>query len=107
MGLINNHSVVAGRNIPDLVDDKRELLQGGDDDPCLLPRESLGQLARVLIDLYDNSARMLELIDRVLQLAVEDHAVGYHHHFVENFVVTQVVQRGKPMSGPGDGVGLP
>ena len=73
MRLVDDDRVVAGRDVADLVDHERELLQRRDDDPGLLPRQRLGELAGVLVDLHDHAAGVLELVDRVLELAVEDH----------------------------------
>ena len=61
--------------IADLVNDKRELLQGRDDD--LDARfQGLGQLVGVLVNLGDDALLVLELVDGVLQLLVQDAPVG-------------------------------
>ena len=36
------------------------------------PASASASCARVLVDLLDDAARVLELVDRVLELAVED-----------------------------------
>ena len=48
----------------------------------------------------------VDLPDRVLQLRVEHGAVGDHDDGVEDLRVVRVVQRGQPVRGPGDRVGL-
>ena len=68
---------------------ERELLQRGDDDPGLLPGQRRGELGGVLVDLLDHAVGVLELVDRVLQLAVQHHPVGDHHHLVEHLVVAR------------------
>ena len=50
--------------------------------------------------------RVLELVDRVLQLPVEHHPVGDHHDLVEHLRVGRVVQRREPVREPGDRVRL-
>ncbi|MNQ91431.1 hypothetical protein D3C85_1068120 [compost metagenome] len=49
---------------------------------------------------------MLELVDGVLQLAIEHGAVGDHDHRVEQPLPGLVVQRGELVGGPGNRVGL-
>ena len=44
MGLVDDHRIVALRQRRDLVEQERELLQGRDDDPGLLPHQCLGEL---------------------------------------------------------------
>ena len=87
MRLVDHDRVVAGGDIADLADYEGELLQGGDDDSRLLARQRLGELIGVLVDLHDNTAGVLELVDRVLELAVQDDAVGDDHHLVEYLAV--------------------
>jgi hypothetical protein len=70
------------------------------------PAVSAGELGGVGVDLLHDAGLVLELIDRVLELAVEHGAVGQHHHGVVDLPVLLVVQRGEPMGQPGDGVGL-
>ncbi len=60
----------------------------------------------VLVDLHDHAAGVLELVDRVLELAVEDDAVGDHHDLVEDLAVLGGVERREPMGRPGDRVRL-
>ena len=49
---------------------------------------------------------MLELVDRLLELAVEDHAVGDHDDLVEDGLVVGPVERHEAVGEPGDGVAL-
>ena len=72
----------------ELARDEREFLQRGDDDRHgALQR--LGELARALVDLLDDAVLVLELVDRVLQLLVEHHAVGDHDDAVEDPLVVR------------------
>ena len=68
--------------------------------------ERLGELFRVLLDLPNHAALVLELVDRVLELLVEDHAVRRDDHAVEHALVDVVVQRRQTVSQPADGVAL-
>jgi hypothetical protein len=45
-----------------------------------------------LIDGFDASLRMLDLIDRMLQLLVERAAIGYDNDAVEDLLIVGVVQ---------------
>ena len=107
VGLVDDDGVVAGRQSPDLVQDERELLQGSDDDPRLLTRQRLGQLPGVLVNLHNQAAGVLELVDGVLQLPVQDHPIGDHHDLVEDLTVLSIVEGGQPVRRPGDRVRLP
>ncbi len=49
---------------------------------------------------------MLELVDGVLQLAVEDLAVGDDDDGIENQLILGIVQARQSMSHPGDGIAL-
>ena len=46
------------------------------------------------------------MIDGVLQLAVQHPAVGDNDDGLEDLLVVVIVQAGKPVGKPGDGVGL-
>ena len=48
------------------------------------PASASASCVRVLVDLHDDAVRVLELVDRVLQLAVEHHPVGDHDDLVEH-----------------------
>ena len=54
----------------------------------------------------DDPTHVLELVDRVLELAVEHDPVGDHDHLVEHLLVGRVVQGGEPVREPGDRVRL-
>ena len=92
-------------HLEQLARDERELLQRGDDDGHRV-LQRLGELPRALVDLLHHAALVLELVDRVLQLLVEHHAVGDHDHAVEDPLVRGVVQRRQPVRQPADGVAL-
>ena len=84
----------------------RELLDGGDDDAGPLAGERLGELLGVLVDLRHDPVGALELVDRLLQLAVEHEPVGDHDDLVEHRPVVRGVQRRQPVGEPGDRVRL-
>lgn len=107
MRLIDHHRVAPRRNPSDLVEHKGELLQGRDDDPGLLAGQRVGELLGALVDLHDHATGMLKLVDRVLQLPVQDDPVGDHHDLVEHLVVPSVVQGREAVRGPRDRVRLP
>jgi hypothetical protein len=60
-----------------------EFLQSRDEDLDAVDQRRR-QLARVLIDGFDDPLRMLDLIDRILQLLVELAAIGYDNDAVED-----------------------
>ena len=84
MGLIDNHRIAAFRQRSDLVEDVRELLQRRGDDARLLAGQRLSELRGGFLDALHHAHRMLELADRVLQLAVEHEPVGDHYDLVEH-----------------------
>ena len=49
---------------------------------------------------------MVKLIHRFLKLAVKDTAVGYNNHRLKNLIILFVMQTRKPVSKPGDRIGL-
>ena len=105
VGFVDDHRVAPRRKRPHLVEDERELLQGGDDDAGLLTGERLGELGGVDVDLLHDSVGVFELVDGVLELAVENHPVGDHHHLVEHLHVPGVEAR-QPVGEPSDRVRL-
>ena len=89
----------------DLVGYDRELLQRGDDDrPTGF--QGLAQLAGGLVDVLDHAEGLLELADRLLELAVEHAAVGHHDDRVEDAPVVDVMEHRELMGEPCDGVAL-
>ena len=85
--------------------DEGELLQRGDDDRNRA-LQRLGKLVRAFVDLLHHPALVLELVDGVLELAVEHDAIRDHDHAVEDAGVPGIVQRGQTVREPGDGVAL-
>ena len=85
--------------------DKRELLQGGDHDPGPV-NQRCGELTRVLVNRLDDSLRVLDLVDGVLELTVEHAAIGDHDHAVEDLLVVLRMQTREPVREPGDAVRL-
>ena len=104
MGLVHNDrkTLVAGAHF--FVDD-RELLEGGNDDsrPGL---DGLAELLGVLVDLLHYARYMVELVDSVLQLAVQHPAVSDDDDGLEDLFVVVVVQASEPVGQPGDRVRL-
>jgi len=54
------------------------------------------------VDLLDDSLPVIELVNRVLQLVIEDQPVGNHDHAVKDPLVLLVVQRRQPVRQPAD-----
>ena len=104
MGLVHNDSkpLIAGAHF--FVDD-RELLESGNDDPRP-GLDGLPELLGVLVDFLHHARHMVELIDGVLQLAVQHPAVGDDDDGLEDFLVVVIMQAGEPVGQPGNGVGL-
>ena len=78
-------------HLEEVIGDEGELLQGGDDDRYAAV-ERRRELLRVLVDLLDHAALVLELVDRVLELLIEHDAVGHDHDAVEDSPVRCVVK---------------
>ena len=89
----------------DLLGDHRELLERGDDDR-LARLQRLLELARGAVDVLDHAEGLLELADGLLELSVEDPAVGHHHDRVEDAAVVLVVQGRELVGEPSDGEAL-
>lgn len=92
MGFVGDYGVATLRKVPDFVEDERKFLDGGDDDAGLFAGEGVGELLGVFIDFLDDARRFFELADGVLELPVEDFAVGDDDGFVEDFGVCVVVE---------------
>ena len=82
-----------------------ELLQRGDDDGDGV-LQGLGQLPGPLVDLLNDPELVLELVDRVLQLLIQNDAVSHDDHAVEDALVRLVVQGSEPVGQPADGIAL-
>ena len=117
MGLIHDHSAApcgedAGAplaallsHLQELPRNEGELLQRGDDDGDRVLQRS-GELLRALLNLLHYSALVLELVDGVLELLVEHHAIGDDDDAVENPFVCLVVERSQPVGEPANRVAL-
>jgi len=105
MGLVNDDRVLAVGKVSDLLGDERKLLERGDDDggTCF---EGLGKLRRVLVNLLHDALLVVELVNRVLKLAVENETVGDDDDRIENLLVTVVVKGRKAVGNPCNGVAL-
>ena len=90
VGLVDDDGVAPVRQMLDLVLDEAELVDGGDDDGHP-GGQGGGELGGVGVDLLHHPGLVLELVDGVLQLLVEDLAVGQHHHGVVDLAVLLVV----------------
>ncbi|CAO5241429.1 hypothetical protein FAGKG844_20168 [Frankia sp. AgKG'84/4] len=90
----------------DLVEDERVLLQRRDDDLRRRVRQRGRELTRILVDLLDDPGRVVELVDRVLELLVEHEPVGDDDDLVEHLLVVHVEQGRQAVRQPGDRVRL-
>ena len=61
---------------------------------------------RAFIDLLHHAALVLELIDSVLKLLIEHHAVSDDDYAIENALARGIVQRGQTVRQPANGVAL-
>ena len=114
MRLVGDHRIAPAGQLGVLVqgiEQRREGLDGDDDDARLLGQR-LGQLlglalvADVAGDRPHHALGVLELVDGVLQLAIQHRAVSDHDHRAEQPLAVIAVHRGELVGGPGDGVGL-
>ena len=100
---------LAGRvrsgNAQQAAHDERELLQRRDDDLRAVG-ERLRELLRVLVDGLHHALGVLDLVDGVLQLAVEDAPVGDDDDAVEDLLVGGGVQAREAVREPRDAVRL-
>src|ERR1017187_5145953 len=92
-------------HLQQLARDEWKLLKRGDDN-WYRTLQRLGQLPGTLVDLLHHAALVLELVDRVLQLLVENHTVVHDNDAVEDAFVPCVVERGQSMGQPTNGVTL-
>ena len=97
------------RKLADGLDGVGERLDGADDD-LLVAGQGLGELAAlaaILVgDRRDDARRALEVEDGILQLRVDDVAVGDDEDRVERLLLRRVAQVGQEMRRPRDGVRL-
>lgn len=115
MGLVGDDREVPfleGRVLLDLLQHEGKRLNRHDDDGLSLDqrlRKLLGfcPLPFLAVDTSHHAFPMLELIDRVLELVVEQRAVGDDEDRVENLVPRLVVERGELMRRPRDGIRFP
>ena len=90
MRLVHDDREAPMTEVLDLVEDERELLQRRDDDPDLLARSSASaSWALSCSERRDHAGRVLELEDRLLELAIEDDPVGDHHDLVEDRLIVE------------------
>ena len=73
---------------------------------CVPSISASASCLRVLVDRLDDALRVLDLVDRVLELLVEHAPVGDDDDAVEDLLVARVVQAREPVREPGDAVGL-
>ena len=117
VGLVDHDCAAAGRqrarrfrtpllrHIEKLMGDEGKLLQSSDDDRDRV-LQRLRELPRAFVDLPHHTAPVLELVDGVLELLIEHHAVRYNDYAVEDAGVVRVVQRGETVREPCNGVAL-
>ena len=112
MSLVGNDGVAAllqAHAVLDSAQHEGEGLDGDDDDGLRVLqrlRELLGfgAIAFLIIDAAHGAIDMLELIDGVLQLRIEHRAIRHHDHGIETLVAVRVIERGKLMRHPRDGI---
>jgi len=63
-------------------------------------------LPRTLINLLDNAALVFELIDRILQLLIENDAIRHDNDAIEHAFIHFVMEGRQPMREPADRVAL-
>lgn len=82
-------------------------MQGGNDDIFAIFNR-LAQRRRIRLNRHDHATGLLELLDGVLQLFVEDPAVGNDDDAVEESLLRRgiAVKAGELVTEPGDGVGF-
>src|SRR4051812_21092985 len=83
--------------------DEGKLLDGRNDDGDAVS-ERLCKLLCIVIDLLDHAFLVFELINRLLQLLIEDQAICDNDDRVEDFLVLGIVEARQMMSKPGDGI---
>ena len=86
--------------VADFFQDERELLNSGDDDFLALGDE-LAQVARTVGVPY-GCPHLRELLDRLIDLAIQDHSVCHHDDGIEHRLVF-VAEVYEPMCQPCDG----
>ncbi len=106
MGLVHDEREALPRQLPDLLGDHGELLEGGDDDGFARLQRLL-ELAARRVDVLHHAEGLLELPHRDLELAVEHPAVGHNDDRVEYPLVGGIVERGELVGQPGDSEALP
>ena len=92
-------------NVQQTTQHEGELLQRGNHDPGAVD-QGFRELPAVAVDGLDDTLRMLDLIDGVLELTVEHAPIGDHHDAVEALAILVVVQARQAMGEPRDAVGL-
>ena len=85
--------------------DEGELLEGCDDHRNRIV-EGLRELPRTLVDPMHDPALVLELVDRILELLIEDDAICDHDDGVEDARVGGIMERREPVGQPPDRVAL-
>ena len=92
-------------HLEQLARDERKFLQGGDDHRHRILKRFC-ELTRALVDPLHDAAPVFKLVDRVLELLIEHHAIGDHDDAVEDARVGGIVQEREPMRQPTDRVAL-
>ncbi|MNF61024.1 hypothetical protein D3C84_426530 [compost metagenome] len=66
----------------------------------------LALVSDITADRFDHALGVLELVDGVLQLAIQYRAIGDHYYRVEQTLPSIIIQRGQLMGRPSNGIGL-
>jgi hypothetical protein len=83
-----------------------KFLQGGDDDLCAV-NQCRRQLLGILVNRLHHALRVLNLVNRILQLPVEHLPVGDDDHAIVSLGILIVVQAGEAVRQPRNAVSLP
>ena len=107
MGLVDDDGELTATELLHILLCKEELLDGADDDTLFIVdgfRKAAGVL--LIINSFHQTNLVFKAVDGVLQLAVQYHAVGDHNNGIEQAIVLHIVNGGKTVSNPRNGVGL-
>ena len=86
---------------------EEELLDGADDDTLFIV-DGFCKTAGVLliVNCFHQTDLMFKAVDGILQLAVQYHTVGDHNNGIEQTIVLCIVNGGKTVCNPCNGVGF-
>ena len=108
VGLVHDDGKCLAGGVVHLLVDDGKLLQGSDNDPLTII-QSVPQVfgGLLFVDGHHGTQGVVKAGDGLLELGIQHRTVGHNGYRVENRLVVVIVQAGKPVGSPGDGVGLP